>query len=76
MLLQIRVAIDGTVSAYFANATGGWTSAPIYSVGTTTLIFDAGDEMIPFYQHVNIGNGNPAISIGEFFAIGSTSAVA
>lgn len=69
MLLMVKVALDGTVSAYFANSTGGWTSAPIYSVGTTTLIFDAGDEMIPFYQHVNIGSGNPAVSIGEFFAV-------
>lgn len=75
MLLQIRVAIDGTVSAYFANASGGWTSAPIYSAGTTTLIFDAGDEMIPFYQHVNIGGGDPAVSIGEFFAIATVDAV-
>lgn len=76
MLLQIRVAIDGTVSAYFANANGGWTSAPIYSVGTTTLIFDAGDEMIPFYQHVNIGGGNPALSIGEFLAVATDSVIA
>lgn len=69
MVLIVKVALDGTVTAYFANAGGGLTSAPIYSVGTTTLILDAGDEMIPFYQHVNIGNGNPAVSIGEFFAV-------
>lgn len=69
MLLAIKVALDGTVSAYYASATGGLISAPIYSTGTTTLIFDAGDEMIPFYQHVNIGGGNPAVSIGEFFAV-------
>lgn len=74
MLLRIDVALNGTVSAYYASASGGWVSAPIYSVGTTTLVFDADDEMIPFYQHVNIGSGNPAVSIGEFFAINSTEA--
>lgn len=72
MLLRIDVALNGTVSAYFASASGGWTSVPIYSVGTTTLVFDAGDEMIPFYQHVNIGSGDPGVSIGEFFAVNST----
>lgn len=72
MLLRVDVALNGTVSAYYASASGGWVSAPIYSVGTTTLVFDAGDEMIPFYQHVNIGGGNPAVSIGEFFAVNST----
>jgi len=76
MLLQVRVAIDGTVSAYYASASGGWVSAPIYSAGTTTLIFDAGDEMIPFFQHVNIGGGNPAVSIGEFFAVATDRLVA
>lgn len=63
-LLIIKVAIDGTVSAYVNG-----TAYPIYSTGTTTLIFDAGDEMIAFYQHVNIGSGDPAVSIGEFFAV-------
>jgi len=62
--LMIKVALNGTVTAY-ANG----VSYPIYSVGTTTLIFDAGDAMIPFYQHVNIGNGNPAVSISEFVAV-------
>lgn len=76
MLLIVKVALDGTVSAYFANANGGLTSAPIYSVGTTTLVFDADDEMIPFYQHVNIGSGNPAVSIGEFFAVASDKLIA
>ncbi len=82
MLLFVKVALDGTVTTYFANANGGLTSAAIYSVGTTTLILDAGDEMIPFYQHVNIGNGNPAVSIGNPLSgtltgnMGNTSVVA
>jgi hypothetical protein len=63
-MLWVKVALNGTVTAWVDG-----TSYPIYSAGTTALVFDAGDEMIPFYQHVNIGNGNPAVSIGEFFAV-------
>jgi hypothetical protein len=74
MLLRIDVAINGTVSAYYASASGGWVSTPIYSTGTTTLIFDAGDEMIPFFQFVNIGGGDPDLVIAEFFAISTTEA--
>lgn len=70
IVLMIKVAIDGTVTAY-ANG----VSYPIYSAGTTTLVLDADDEMIPFYQHVNIGNGDPAVSIGEFFAVANTDAI-
>jgi len=68
-LLMIKVAIDGTVSAYYAGSTGAWVSAPIYSAGTTTLVLDAGDEFIPFYQTVNIGSGDPAVSISEFIGV-------
>lgn len=75
ILLQIRVALNGTVSAYYASTSGGWVSAPIYSAGTATLVFDAGDEMIPFYQHTNIAGGNPAVSIGEFFAVATDSLI-
>ena len=63
---RVKVAIDGTVTAYVDGV-----SYPIYSVGTTTLIFDSGDAMIPFFQHVNIGNGNPAVSISKFVAVAS-----
>lgn len=69
ILLKINVAIDGTVTAYYSGSTGAWVSVPIYSAGTTTLILDAGDEFIPFYQHVNIGGGNPAVSISEFVGV-------
>lgn len=62
--LMIKVALNGTVTAY-ANG----VSYPIYSTGTTTLILDADDVMIPFYQHVNIGSGDPAIVISEFVAL-------
>jgi len=69
--LMVKVAIDGTVTAYVNGV-----SYPIYSAGTTTLKFDAGDEMISFFQHVNIGSGNPAVSIGEFFSVASANLIA
>lgn len=62
--LMIKVSLNGTVRAY-ANG----VSYPIYSTGTTTLVFDVDDVMIPFYQHVNIGSGDPAIVISEFVAV-------
>lgn len=69
ILLKINVAINGTVTAYYAGSTGAWVSVPIYSVGTTTLVLDAGDEFIPFYQTVNIGSGDPAVTISEFVGV-------
>lgn len=69
-LFVIKVAIDGTVTAF---ADG--VSFPIYSAGTTTMDFDAGDELIPFYQIVNIGGGDPAASISAFFAIPNAQAI-
>lgn len=67
ILFVVKVAKDGTVTAF---ADG--VSYPIYSAGTTTMIFDAGDALIPFYQIVNIGGGDPAASISEFVAIPNT----
>ncbi len=65
---RINVAVSGLVTAYVNDV-----AYPIYSVGTTPLILDATDIMIPFFQHVNIGSGNPAVSISEFVAINSAS---
>lgn len=63
-LLMVKVDISGNVTCYFNG-----TKYPVYSAGTTPLVFDAGDEMIPFYQHVNIGGGDPTITPSEFFAV-------
>lgn len=62
--LMIKVATSGAVTAYVNG-----TSYPIYSVGTTAMVFDAGDVLIPFYQIVNIGSGDPACSVSEFVAL-------
>lgn len=62
--LQIKVDINGAVTAWFNG-----TSYPIYSAGTTPLVLDAGDEFIAFYQHVNIGSGDPTVTISEFVCV-------
>ncbi len=62
-LCWLKVALNGTVTAFVDGV-----SYPIYSVGTTPLVFDAGDEMIAFYQHVSVSS-DAALSISEFFAV-------
>jgi hypothetical protein len=69
-LLVVKVALNGAVTCQVNGAT-----YPVYSAGTTPLVFDAGDVMIPFYQHVNIGSGNPAVSISEFVAVATDSLI-
>lgn len=76
MLLKVSVDINGTVTASFANASGGWTNASIYSVGTTALVLDSGDEMIPFFQFTNIAGGDPDLVISEFFAVATDKLLA
>lgn len=70
-LLVVKVAIDGTVTCQINGAT-----YPVYSAGTTALVLDANDVMIPFYQHVNIGSGDPTVSIGEFVAVADNYLIA
>ena len=64
VLLKVHVAIDGTVTAYRNNV-----AFPIYSVGTTTLIFDAGDEMIPFINFVNVNSSASTLTFSELIAV-------
>lgn len=66
--IRVHVAISGAVTVYVNGV-----SYPIYSTGTTPMVFDAGDEIIPFFQHVNIGSGDPAVSISEFVAISDSN---
>jgi len=68
VLLEIKVAINGTVTALVDGV-----SYPIYNVGTTALVLDATDIMIPFFQNVNIGGGTPGASLSEFVAVNDTN---
>lgn len=63
----VKVDISGNVSC-FANG----VKYPVYSVGTTPLVFDAGDEMIPFVRSVNISAGNPDVVMSQLIAVAST----
>jgi hypothetical protein len=63
-MMWVKVDINGNVTCFLNG-----TEYPVYSAGTTDLVFDAGDEMIAFYQHLNIGGGDPAVTISEFFAV-------
>lgn len=69
--VMIKVDIDGTVSIYLNG-----TKYPVYSVGTTALVFAAGTALVPFFQGVNIGGGDPDAVISEFFGIATVDAIA
>ncbi len=62
--LVVKVDIAGVVTCLVDNI-----AYPVYNVGTTALIFDAGDEMIPFFQHVNVNSANAGVSISRFAAV-------
>lgn len=68
--LTIKVAIDGTVTAYRNS-----TAFPIYSAGTTTLVFDAGDEMIPFFQYVNVNSSASTLTFSELIAVADVNLI-
>lgn len=66
----VKVDINGYVTA-FVNG----TSYPIYSSGTTQMKFAADTVLIPCFQIVNIGGGDPACSISEFWAVSTDSLI-
>lgn len=63
---EIRVDIDGAVTAYYNGV-----SKVIYSAGTTQLVFDAGDVLIPTVRAVNVSGGDPDVIISELLALPS-----
>lgn len=64
--LLVKVDISGNVTAYRDGV-----SFPIYSVGTTALVFDAGDEMIPFFQYINLNSSASTLTFSSFVAVPS-----
>ncbi len=62
--MEVLVAMNGAVTC---KANG--VSYPVYSTGTTPLVLDAGDIMIPFFRYANISTGDPDAVINQFFAI-------
>ena len=63
---EVRVAIDGTVTALRNGVV-----YPVYSVGTTALVLDAADVMIPTIRAVNVGGGDPDVIVSEWVAVPS-----
>jgi len=64
----VKVAISGAVTCY-----RNGVAYPVYSVGTTPLVFDAGDTIIPFVRAVNNGGGDPDVIINQLLSVASTN---
>jgi len=64
LTVEVLVAVSGLVTCKLNDVT-----YPVYSAGTTALIFDAGDIMIPFVRAVNIGGGDPDLVLNEVAAV-------
>lgn len=63
---RIQVAFDGTVSAYANNV-----KFPIYSVGTTPLVFAAGTILVLHMQYTNLNSAAAVPNVSELWAVGS-----
>jgi hypothetical protein len=61
---EIRVDGTGLVTALYNSVV-----YPVYSVGTTPLVLDAGDILIPTVRAVNVGGGDPDVIISELLAV-------
>lgn len=64
LTVEVLVAVNGTVTCKLNDVI-----YPVYSVGTTALVFDAGDIMIPFVLYANISTGDPDIILNEVAAV-------
>ena len=60
----VKVDIEGNVTC-FRNG----VEYPVYSVGTTPLVFDSGDTIIPFVRSVNISGGDPDVVVSQLIAV-------
>lgn len=60
------VKLDGTVSIWINDI-----KVPVYSVGTTPLVFTAGTVLIPFFQYTNLNSAAAVPNVTEFFALPS-----
>jgi len=62
--VEVLVAQNGAVTCKLNDVT-----YPVYSAGTTALIFDAGDIMIPFVRYANVSTGDPDLVLNEIMAL-------
>lgn len=63
---EIRVDGTGLVTALYNSVV-----YPVYSAGTTPLVLDAGDILIPTVRAINVGGGDPDVIISELLAVNS-----
>ncbi len=64
LTVEVNVAVSGLVTCKLNDVT-----YPVYSAGTTALILDAGDIMIPFVRYANISTGDPDLVLNEVAAV-------
>lgn len=60
----IKVDINGVVSMWVNDV-----KYPVYSAGTTPLVFPAGTVLIPFFQYTNLNSAAAVINEVEFEAV-------
>jgi hypothetical protein len=68
VVVEVKVDLLGAVTCKVNDVT-----FPVYSAGTTPLVFVAGTILIPFVRAVNIGGGDPDMVIKELLALPSTT---
>lgn len=61
---RVNVAIDGTVTCFVDGV-----SYPIYSAGTTPLVFAAGTILVPFFQQTSITGTAGVVNISSFVSV-------
>jgi hypothetical protein len=60
----VEVAANGVVSVFMNDV-----KYPVYSAGTTPLVFAAGTVLIPFFQYTNLNSAAAVINEVEFEAV-------
>lgn len=68
--VRIVIGKDGIVNAYSQGI-----KYPVYSAGTTPLVFAAGTVLVPFFQYTNLNSAAGVPSVSELFAVTSTKLI-
>lgn len=64
--VAVTVAVNGLVTIKVNG-----TAYPVYSTGTTALILDVDDIMIPFVRYANVSTGDPDLTLMHIVAVAS-----
>lgn len=66
MALEVVVHPNGTATGYINDR-----PYQILSAASVPLVFDAGDELVPFVRAVNIGSGSPTTIMKKLYIVGA-----